>query len=100
MVMTEAHYKIVTSRAFRLLHVAETFRVLPEMQQKLRVFVSTNLSSKGFEISFFLFDFLIEVYIIIFGQDYNSEGNYLYVKDGTFHRSVYKFRGHAYPEHQ
>lgn len=69
MVMTEAHYKIVTSRAFRLLHVAETFRVLPEMPEKLRVFVSTNLSSKDFEISFFLFDFLIEVYIIIFGQD-------------------------------
>lgn len=65
MVMTEAHYKIVTSRAFRLLHVAETFRVLPEMPEKLRVFVST----KGFKISFFLFDFLIEVYIIIFGQD-------------------------------
>lgn len=33
MVMTEAHYKIVTSRAFRLLHVAETFRVLPEMPE-------------------------------------------------------------------
>lgn len=66
MVMTEAHNIIVTSRAFRLLHVAETFREMPE---KLRVFVSTNLSSKGFEISFLLFNFLIEVYIIIFGQD-------------------------------
>lgn len=69
MVMTEAHHKIATSRAFRLLHVAETFRVLPERPEKLRFCVSTNLSSKGFEISFFLFNFLIEVYIIIFGQD-------------------------------
>lgn len=101
MVMPEGHYEIATSWAFRLLYVAETFRVLSERSEKLRLFVSTNLSSQSFK-NIWLFDWSIYIHSVSSSliKIKIKRVITLYVKDGTCHRCVYKFRGHPYPVHQ